>query len=30
MQYALTWFSLAAALMIAFAVWTRGRRTANR
>jgi cytochrome oxidase assembly protein ShyY1 len=28
MQYALTWFSLAAALMIAFAVWTRGRRKA--
>jgi cytochrome oxidase assembly protein ShyY1 len=26
MQYAITWFTLAAALMIAFAVWLRGRR----
>ena len=26
MQYAITWFSLAAALVIAFAVWARGRR----
>ncbi len=26
MQYAITWFSLAAALLIAFAVWIRGRR----
>jgi cytochrome oxidase assembly protein ShyY1 len=26
MQYAITWFSLAAALLIAFAVWARGRR----
>lgn len=26
MQYAITWFSLAAALLIAFAVWFRGRR----
>jgi cytochrome oxidase assembly protein ShyY1 len=26
MQYAVTWFSLAAALMLAFAVWARGRR----
>jgi cytochrome oxidase assembly protein ShyY1 len=25
MQYAITWFSLAAALLIAFAVWARGR-----
>ncbi|MGY4304271.1 cytochrome oxidase assembly protein ShyY1 [Bradyrhizobium sp. USDA 4369] len=30
MQYALTWFSLAAALIAAFAVWARGRRIANR
>jgi len=30
MQYALTWFSLAAALIVAFAVWARGRRAANR
>ena len=27
MQYAITWFALAAALLIAFAVWVRGRRT---
>ena len=27
MQYAITWFSLAAALMIAFGVWWRGQRT---
>jgi cytochrome oxidase assembly protein ShyY1 len=26
MQYAITWFSLAAALLIAFGVWARGRR----
>jgi cytochrome oxidase assembly protein ShyY1 len=26
MQYAITWFSLAAALVIAFGVWARGRR----
>jgi cytochrome oxidase assembly protein ShyY1 len=26
MQYAITWFSLAGAVMIAFAVWARGRR----
>ena len=26
MQYAITWFSLAAAMMIAFAVWMRGQR----
>jgi cytochrome oxidase assembly protein ShyY1 len=26
MQYAITWFALAAALLIAFAVWVRGRR----
>jgi cytochrome oxidase assembly protein ShyY1 len=26
LQYAITWFSLAAALVIAFAVWARGRR----
>jgi cytochrome oxidase assembly protein ShyY1 len=26
MQYAITWFSLAAALALAFAVWARGRR----
>jgi cytochrome oxidase assembly protein ShyY1 len=26
MQYAITWFSLAAALLIAFLVWARGRR----
>ncbi len=26
MQYAITWFALAAALLIAFAVWARGRR----
>jgi cytochrome oxidase assembly protein ShyY1 len=26
MQYAITWFSLAAALLVAFAVWARGRR----
>jgi len=26
MQYAITWFSLAAAVVIAFAVWLRGRR----
>ncbi|NPU65172.1 SURF1 family protein [Bradyrhizobium sp. 83012] len=30
MQYALTWFSLAAALIAAFAVWARGRRAPNR
>ncbi|MGJ5153996.1 MULTISPECIES: SURF1 family protein [unclassified Bradyrhizobium] len=30
MQYAITWFSLAAALIVAFAVWARGRRAANR
>jgi cytochrome oxidase assembly protein ShyY1 len=31
MQYAITWFSLAAAVAIAFAVWLRGRRRiANR
>ncbi|UFZ02985.1 SURF1 family protein [Bradyrhizobium ontarionense] len=29
MQYAITWFSLAAALIIAFAVWARGRRPAG-
>ncbi|WP_316229267.1 SURF1 family protein [Bradyrhizobium sp. SZCCHNR1070] len=27
MQYAITWFSLAAALVIAFLVWVRGRRS---
>lgn len=27
MQYAITWFSLAAALVIAFVVWVRGRRS---
>ena len=26
LQYAITWFSLAAAVLIAFAVWVRGRR----
>jgi cytochrome oxidase assembly protein ShyY1 len=26
MQYAITWFGLAAAVMIAFAVWWRGQR----
>jgi cytochrome oxidase assembly protein ShyY1 len=26
MQYAITWFSLAAALLVAFGVWARGRR----
>lgn len=26
MQYAITWFSLAGALIVAFAVWARGRR----
>jgi cytochrome oxidase assembly protein ShyY1 len=26
MQYAITWFTLAAALIIAFGVWARGRR----
>jgi cytochrome oxidase assembly protein ShyY1 len=30
MQYAITWFSLAAAVVIAFAVWLRGRRRAGR
>jgi cytochrome oxidase assembly protein ShyY1 len=29
MQYAITWFSLAAAVVIAFAVWLRGRRRAG-
>lgn len=29
MQYAITWFSLAGALVIAFAVWARGRRKAR-
>jgi cytochrome oxidase assembly protein ShyY1 len=28
MQYAITWFSLAGALLIAFGVWARGRRRA--
>ncbi len=28
MQYAITWFALAAAVLIAFAVWLRGRRRA--
>jgi len=27
MQYAITWFTLAVALLIAFGVWARGRRT---
>jgi len=26
MQYAITWFSLAAVVVIAFALWMRGRR----
>ncbi|MGJ4948594.1 SURF1 family protein [Bradyrhizobium sp. HKCCYLS20291] len=30
MQYAITWFSLAAALLVAFAVWARGRRPAKQ
>jgi cytochrome oxidase assembly protein ShyY1 len=28
MQYAITWFALAAAVAIAFAVWLRGARRA--
>jgi cytochrome oxidase assembly protein ShyY1 len=28
LQYAITWFALAAAVAIAFAVWLRGRRRA--
>ena len=28
MQYAITWFSLAVVVVIAFAVWVRGRRRA--
>jgi cytochrome oxidase assembly protein ShyY1 len=30
MQYAITWFTLAAALVIAFGVWARGRRVGTR
>jgi surfeit locus 1 family protein len=29
MQYAITWFGLAIAVVIAFAVWARGRRRAQ-
>jgi cytochrome oxidase assembly protein ShyY1 len=29
MQYAITWFSLAGLLLIAFAVWLRGRTHAH-
>lgn len=30
MQYAITWFTLAAAVLIAFGVWWRGQRTRSR
>ena len=29
MQYAITWFALAGAVVIAFAVWWRGQRRAS-
>ena len=30
MQYAITWFGLAGAVVIAFGVWLRGQRRASR